>query len=230
MIRPMSRLLRFADFELDTDAYELRRAGTRLKLEKLPMDVLLLLVSRAGTMVGREEIHSAVWGLKVFVERDAAINTAVRKLRKALRDDPDTPTFIETVVGKGYRFIADVRTASRSGGRASAFPPFLVRYGGQEFALDQGENLLGRDAEARVHLDHPSVSRRHARISIHQSTAMLEDLASRNGTFLDGRRVTRPVELRAGAILGLGPFTLTFVILSAPASTKPIGVRETGED
>src|SRR3954466_445067 len=165
--RSMSGALRFGEFELDVAAFTLRRTNQRIKLEKIPMEVLVLLVRRPGILVSRAEIQTALWGPHVFVEHDSAINTAVRKIRRALGDDAENPRFVETVVGKGYRFIATLDT-----------PPHLATYflrrGKRQFLLDGGENLLGRDPDAAVHIDHPSVSRRHARISIHPARAVLE--------------------------------------------------------
>ena len=100
-------------------------------------------------------------------------------------------------------------------------PNYLVTRGKRQFVLDKGENLLGRDPQATVYIDHPSVSRHHARISIHGARAVLEDLKSRNGTFLDGRQIETPTEIHHGATIGLGPITLTFVMLPASASTLP---------
>ena len=88
--------------------------------------------------------------------------------------------------------------------------------------LEPGDNLLGRDPAARVYVDHASVSRRHARIAVASERATLEDLRSRNGTFVDGRRIDSPTEIQDGAIIGLGPITLKFRALTAPASTRPI--------
>src|SRR5215831_17924412 len=104
--RSMSGSFRFGEFELDVAAYTLRRAGQRIKLERIPMEVLVLLVRRPGILVNRAEIQAALWGSDVFVGHDSAINTAVRKIRRALGDDAEHPRFLETVVGKGYRFIA----------------------------------------------------------------------------------------------------------------------------
>src|SRR4051794_26583395 len=101
---------RFGEFELDVAAYVLRRAGQRIKLEKIPMEVLILLVQKAGVLLNRTEIQAALWGSDVFVDQDAAINTATRKIRRALGDDAEHPRFVETVVGKGYRFIASLET------------------------------------------------------------------------------------------------------------------------
>ena len=100
--------VRFGDFVLDVAAYELRRNGHRVRLERQPMDLLILLVGRRGQLVSRSQIVDALWGKDVFVDVENGVNTAIRKLRQALRDAPDTPTFIETVPGKGYRFIAAV--------------------------------------------------------------------------------------------------------------------------
>jgi Tol biopolymer transport system component/DNA-binding winged helix-turn-helix (wHTH) protein len=100
----------FGDFTLDQSNYRLQRGTHFLRLEKLPMDLLILLVQRRGELVSREEIAESLWGKDVFVDVDHSINTAVRKIRVVLRDDPDKPRFVETVVGKGYRFTAPVIT------------------------------------------------------------------------------------------------------------------------
>ncbi len=98
----------FADFTLDQSRYQLRRAERVLRLEKRPMELLILLVQRQGELVSREEIAGCLWGKDVFLDVDQSINTAVRKVRMVLRDDPEKPRFVETVVGKGYRFAAPV--------------------------------------------------------------------------------------------------------------------------
>jgi len=98
----------FEGFELDVRRYELRRNGRVLKLEKIPMELLILLVSRNGDLVTREEIVEKLWGKDVFIETEHGINTAIRKLRQALGDDPENPRFVKTVVGKGYRFSATI--------------------------------------------------------------------------------------------------------------------------
>ena len=101
-------LIRFEDFELDLRAYQLRRSGRTLKLERIPMEVLYLLVERRGQLVTREEIIEKLWGKNVFLDTDSAINTAIRKIRRVLKDDPEQPRFVQTVTGKGYRFIGQI--------------------------------------------------------------------------------------------------------------------------
>src|SRR6516162_2780912 len=92
-------------FRLDRDGYQLLDGSSRVRLEKQPMELLILLAERRGQLVTRDEIAAALWGDDVFVDTDRNINSIVRKLRQALKDDPDQPRFLETVVGKGYRFI-----------------------------------------------------------------------------------------------------------------------------
>jgi TolB-like protein len=102
--------LRFGDFELDLGAYELRRRGKAIRLERRPMDLLILLAEHRGQLVSRTDIVEQLWGAGVFVDVETAVNTAIRKVRHALHDSVQSPTFVETVSGKGYRFIAEVKT------------------------------------------------------------------------------------------------------------------------
>jgi TolB-like protein/Tfp pilus assembly protein PilF len=99
---------RFRDFELDVGAYELRRRGRPVRLERQPMDLLILLVERRGRLVSRREIIERLWSDGVFVAVETSVNTAIRKVRQALRDSPEAPVCIETVPGRGYRFFAAV--------------------------------------------------------------------------------------------------------------------------
>ena len=113
-------VFRFDEFELDLGRYELRRSGRAVKLEKIPMELLILLVEREGQLVTREEIIRRLWGDDVFVDTRQGINTAIRKIRLALKDDPDQPRILETVVGKGYRLAAPVTLAEGAGSEASS--------------------------------------------------------------------------------------------------------------
>ncbi|MEP7308074.1 MAG: winged helix-turn-helix domain-containing protein [Acidobacteriota bacterium] len=99
---------RFRDFELDVAAYQLRRLGRPVKIGRQAMDVLILLVERRRQLVSRTDIVDRLWGKDVFVDVETGVNTAISKVRQALRDSADAPAFVETVAGKGYRFIAPV--------------------------------------------------------------------------------------------------------------------------
>src|SRR5947207_13165607 len=89
-------LIKFDNLELDLISYQLRRNGNVLKLEKIPMELLILLASRSGQLIRREEIVDKLWGKDVFLDSEQGVNTAIRKIRQVLDDDPDQPRFIET--------------------------------------------------------------------------------------------------------------------------------------
>ena len=116
-----SRAFRFGGFVLDVSAYELRKQGRSIKVERRPMELLMLLVDRRGELVTRDEIVDRLWGRDVFIDIDTSVNTVIRKIRRALRDSADHSRFIQTVQGKGYRFIADVEPAT---GAVLAVLPF----------------------------------------------------------------------------------------------------------
>jgi TolB-like protein/DNA-binding winged helix-turn-helix (wHTH) protein/tetratricopeptide (TPR) repeat protein len=96
------------DFAVDLRAFELRHRDRVLKLERLPLQVLLILIEQKGQLVTRDEIARKVWGDDVFVDTDNSINGAIRKIRQALKDDPQEPRYVETLSGRGYRFIAPI--------------------------------------------------------------------------------------------------------------------------
>src|SRR3954463_5810489 len=109
---------RFADFEFDVRACDLRQNGRSIKIERRPMDLLQILLERHGEMVSRDEIIARLWGAKVFVDADLGINTAIRKVRQTLKDDPQSPRFVETVPGRGYRFVSRVTVEASSAANA----------------------------------------------------------------------------------------------------------------
>jgi DNA-binding winged helix-turn-helix (wHTH) protein len=96
------------NFELDLRAYQLRRSGRVVKLEPTPMELLLFLIEHRGELITRDQIVEKIWGKDVFLDTDNSINGAIRKIRQVLRDNPEQPRFLQTVTGKGYRFIAPV--------------------------------------------------------------------------------------------------------------------------
>lgn len=98
---------RFGEFELDVSRYELRRKGRVQKLERIPMELLIFLLEKQGSVASRQEIADRLWGREVFVDTENGINTAIRKIRQTLRDDSDQPRFVLTVTGKGYRFVGE---------------------------------------------------------------------------------------------------------------------------
>ena len=120
-----TEILRFDNFELDRGAYELRYAGQVVHLERIPLDLLLLLLDRRGQLVTRKEIVQRIWGKGLFIDSDNSINSAVRKLRRALHDNAGKPRFIVAIPAKGYRFVATVRESKRA--QSSANPEGTTR-------------------------------------------------------------------------------------------------------
>ena len=97
--------VRFGEFELDFGRYQLLCKGQPVRLEGLPLQLLMFLAENPGKLITREQIAERLWGNHVFVDVEQGINTAIRKVRKALNDDPTQPQLLQTVVGRGYRFV-----------------------------------------------------------------------------------------------------------------------------
>jgi TolB-like protein/DNA-binding winged helix-turn-helix (wHTH) protein/Flp pilus assembly protein TadD len=119
--------LRPPGLEVDLKRYQVRRGEEEVRLERQPMELLILLAQRAGELVTRETIVSRLWPDDVFVDTERGINNAIRKIRSALRDDPDNPRYLETIVGKGYRLVGKVVVIAPEGGTeetaSGSFPP-----------------------------------------------------------------------------------------------------------
>jgi len=109
-----AKRVRFGPFELDFGGFQLFRAGEPVRLEGLPLRLLMYLVDHHRELVTREDIADALWGKDVFVDIEMGINTAVRKVRMALEDDPAQPQYLQTVVGRGYRFVANLSTTDQT--------------------------------------------------------------------------------------------------------------------
>src|SRR3954463_5514677 len=121
---------RFGVFELDLRAGELRRSGLKVKLQEQPFQLLLQLLEKPGEVVTREELRNRLWPADTFVDFDHSLNAAIRRLRDALGDSAENPTFVETVARRGYRFLAPVSSAPMNGdppGESEALPAATAR-------------------------------------------------------------------------------------------------------
>jgi pSer/pThr/pTyr-binding forkhead associated (FHA) protein len=132
---------------------------------------------------------------------ETSLHVLVSQLRATLGDDAHDPHFVRTVPGFGYSFPA---SADADGEPTSAGQRLWLETEASSLELAEGENVLGRDEHLTTRVDGPGVSRRHARVLVHGGRAVLEDLASKNGTFLDGERVVSPRALEDGATIRLG--------------------------
>ncbi len=174
-----------------------------------------MLLERSGELVTREELRRRIWPDAVFVDFEHGLNKGVNKLRKALGDTSESPHFVETLPRRGYRFIAPLE-------RRGTKPPQAVSrilYEGRSIPLATGPNLIGRDPEATILVDASSVSRRHARIFVSAEGARIEDLESKNGTFVQERRVKEQAPLADGDEIRVGTVVMRFWA-STVASTQ----------
>ena len=195
-----SRQFAFDEFVLDCASGELRRSGTVVDLRPKLHDLLRYLVERPARLASKEEILTAVWG-DVHVS-DGSLNRTVAELRQVLGDDPRRPRLIETVARRGYRFIAPVVERSVSSSEVSS--AYVLLLSDRTVPLRLGETILGRTPECDVQIIRPSVSRRHARITVTPAGASIEDLDSTNGTFVREQRISAPAAIEDGDDILLG--------------------------
>lgn len=195
------------------------RGGTDVQLEPRAIDVLAYLAARAGRVVPKAELIDAVWQ-KRFVS-EATLTHTIAVLRHALGDDVHAPRYIATVHKRGYRVVAPVQHFAAT---APTLPPegcacWLI-VGDRDVPLLEGETVIGRDADVQVRIDAMGVSRRHAQITVRFGRALLEDLGSKNGTFVGAERVVAVRELKDGERIAIGPAVLVFRVAGLAGSTR----------
>ena len=213
-------LVTFGDFVLDRGARQLRRGEEALHLEPKAFELLDLLVGRRPEVLSKQDIRDRLWP-NTFVS-ESSLTGLVGQIRQALGDDPKRPRFVRTVHTVGYAFSGEAaETTSASVQRAR--PAARVIWGKWVLPLKDGENVFGRDEGAHVRIDSPGISRRHARIVIHEGRATLEDLGSKNGTFLGDRRLEAPAGLEDGDAFRLGRESFVFRTFAPDSATRTDG-------
>jgi DNA-binding winged helix-turn-helix (wHTH) protein len=214
--------VRFGEFVLDTDSRELLRAGARVHLQPKTFDLLALLVRARPKALGKQAIRGQLWADVVVGE--ASLTVAVAELRAALGDDAREPRFVRTVYGFGYAFAGEAEEVGDSarGGREAPGTAARVLWERKVIPLVAGENVLGRDEDVAVRIDAPGVSRRHACIRVDGSGATIEDLGSKNGTFVGDDRtpIGGPTPLPDEARFRLGRVLLVFRSSPERGSTR----------
>jgi DNA-binding winged helix-turn-helix (wHTH) protein len=207
--------VRFAEFVLDDRTRELRGDGEAVHLSPKAFQVLELLLRRRPAAVPKADIMSEVWpGTHVT---EASLASTVAELRAALGDQKAAPRFIRTVHGFGYAFSGEAEEEVAAEARDQ--PSFRLIWQRREIQLNEGQNVLGRDRDAVVWLDSSTVSRRHARIVISGRQALIEDLGSRNGTFVGGRRIESATPLADRDEVKLGSVVMAFRVFE-PSETE----------
>ena len=206
--------LTFERWTLDTSRRLLLRDGTPAPLSPKAFDLLTLLAEHHERAFSKAELHQHLWP-KTFVS-DGSLTILIAEIRDVLEDEAQRPRFVRTVQRFGYAFCAPV---IRSDGPDIQSHAAWLIWGDKSLPLAAGSTILGRADEADIRFDLPGVSRRHARIDVDGEGITLEDLGSRNGTFLRDERITGRASLTDGDEIRLGPVTLTFRLVSPESST-----------
>jgi DNA-binding winged helix-turn-helix (wHTH) protein len=202
----------FADFTFDTVSGELRRGGDRVPLLGTASELLRVLIEERHRIVSKDELLDRVW--RGAAVEEGNLPAYVTKLRTALRDDPQAPRFIRTHHGHGYRFVGTIAGA-KPGSRAAS--GYVLEWDGREIPLLQGENIVGRTAA--VMIADPHVSGSHARITVADDGVTIEDLGSKNHTYVGSAVVSTPRPLAPGDEIRLGGPTVIFRRASAKTVT-----------
>jgi DNA-binding winged helix-turn-helix (wHTH) protein len=210
--------LSFGDCLFDPDTREVFRSGKLLTVSPKAFILLEALLECRPKALSKADIHDRIWP-DTFVS-DANLANLVVELRAALGDRAQKPRLIRTVARYGYAFCGEAKPER---GRPDEEAPPRVAYrliwGRREIALRPGENLIGRDYEAVVWIDDESVSRRHARILIDETGARIEDLHSKNGTLVHGRKITGEARLADRDVVKIGSASMVLRALRRTGST-----------
>jgi DNA-binding winged helix-turn-helix (wHTH) protein len=206
----------FGEFVLDLASRELRRGDEPVHLSPKAFQLLEVLVRGRPAALSKSELLAKLWPDTFVVEANLA--NLAGELRQVLGDDPRKPRFVRTIQRFGYAFRGDAPAARprSSAGRAV----WRLDWRGGHAELPNGEHVLGRDLDLELRFDSSSVSRRHARIRVSEDEAVLEDLDSKNGTFVAERRVSSPVRLADGDEIRLGVVRLAFHRVRRAESTR----------
>jgi len=212
--------IRFGSCTFDIAARRLVRGGREVHLSPKAVEFLIALIERRGAALAKADLLERVWP-GVFVS-DASLARAVSELREAVGDDARHPRIVRTVHGYGYAFDAEIVevNATSAAPRIAASIQCALVSAERTFLLSDGEHIAGRDRNATVWLDSPKVSRHHARLVVGSGGATIEDLVSKNGTFVRGIKISTVTRLEQGDKIVIGPFHLTFRSTRPQASTE----------
>jgi len=210
--------VRFGECVLDSDTRQLLVRGKPVHLSPKAFQFLELLLESRPKAVSKSDIHERLWP-GTFVS-DGALASLLVEVRTATGDRARESRFVRTVHRFGYAFSGSAHELRKSvSGAGGAKLVYRLIWAKREIALGPGENLLGRDEDAIVWIDDALVSRRHARIVIDEREAVLEDLDSKNGTYLRGKRIEAPMKLVDEDSVTIGPASMIFRVFKQTAST-----------
>lgn len=213
-------VVRFSDCRLDLSARRLIRGDDEIHLSPKAFALLQALVEARPRALSKSDLLEKVWP-GVFVS-EASLSRVVNEIRSGVGDEATDARIVRTIHGYGYAFAAEATedTAGETPSPPTRRPAGWLSSGAKEFALWEGEQIAGRDPEADVYLESPKVSRQHARIRVRNTVATIEDLGSKNGTFVRGERISGSTVVAPGDQVRIGPFALVFSLASAFGPTE----------
>jgi DNA-binding winged helix-turn-helix (wHTH) protein len=197
------------------------RDGHHVRLRPRAMDVLICLALESGKLASKQNIIDTVWRTEYVSEH--ALTQVIAELRAALGDDARNPSYIENIPRRGYRLVAAVTPVAMSVPSVhDASLPFKLQSEEGDHPLVQGPNIIGRTIDADLCIDRTEVSRCHARIVVQGTTATIEDLGSKNGTYVNGERLEAPILLTNGDEIWIGRSVarLRFLVEGEPTMTE----------
>jgi DNA-binding winged helix-turn-helix (wHTH) protein len=210
--------LDFGAFRLRSDTRQLLRDGREVHLSPKAFDLLQLLVRERPRALSKTFLQERLWP-ETFV-CEANLPSLVSEIRQAMDDDRRQGRFIRTVHGYGYAFCATTVDDSPAQERGTCVATYWLSWERVPIALRDGETLLGREPGVDVWLDVPSVSRHHARIVIRDGQASVQDLGSKNGTWVRGELAKRPVSLTDRDEIRMGSVVMTFRVWAPDVITE----------
>jgi DNA-binding winged helix-turn-helix (wHTH) protein len=195
---------RLGEWTVEPMLDRITRDGETIQLRPRAMDVLVCLAVSTKPVVSKQHLIDHVWHTE-FVT-DNALTHVIAELRTALGDDAKCPSYIETIPRRGYRLVTQVTLETATPPPSASVPARfkLEAEDGTEIPLEDGENLIGRSPDATIFIDTSEVSRRHARIVVADDAVTIEDLGSKNGTFVRGKRLDRPISLENADEIQIG--------------------------
>ena len=214
--------LQFDDLTFDSDTRQLWTSKGESRLSPKAFDLLALLIKSRPRAVSKAEIREHLWP-GTYVS-DSSLPSLVSEIRDAIADHRRKPGLIRTVHGFGYAFQSEREPAVGEAAKADPRQGWLVG-STAEVALLPGENIIGREGDGIILVKSSTVSRRHARITLDPSGATIEDLGSKNGTYLNDRRVEAPTPVADGDQIRIGSLLFTFRLSQSSTTTETISSK-----
>ena len=212
---------RFARYSVSSDTRQLLADGREVHLSPKAFELLLILIQLRSRAVSKAELQERLWPSTFVGETNLA--TLVAEIRRALDDSAQDSTYVRTVHRFGYRFIGTITEAPGAPIGSAGGARMYLTTADRQFLLCEGATVIGRGQDAAIRIDAGGVSRQHARIIVMGSEAHVEDLGSKNGTFVDGQPVVGTCPLRDGDEIRVGPVTLTFKVALPIEPTETMG-------